>query len=69
MANTFKVNKRSTRHCSGICIVKLQHNWHVILVFFSAGFEHINVRSIALLYDFNQNVSMRFRVGSRCCHV
>ena len=38
----FKVNNRSTKHCSGVVIVNFEYIWHVVLVGFFADFEHAN---------------------------
>ena len=38
----FKVNNRSTRHCSGVCIIKFEYFWPFVLLLFFADFEDVN---------------------------
>ena len=59
----FKVNNRSTKHCSGVVIVNFEYIWHVVLVFFLLT---LNMQMPdGILYCLNLNLSVQFRVQSR----
>ena len=62
MRHVLKVNKRSTRHCSGVFIVNFKYIWYVILVCFFDDFKHVNPDG--KLYCLNWNLSIHFRVRS-----
>ena len=58
----FKVNNRSTRHHSGVIIVNFEYTGHISSIYLL----RLNMQiQDEILYCFNLNLSVCFRVGSR----